>query len=689
MTSQPTADASNNLWLANLSPSVVVALISVPLSMGIAIVCGLPPERGLVTAVVGGLVVGALTGNGRMISGPSAGPAVMVLSLISDYGQPALGVALPVMAALMVAGGLLKLGQAFRAVSPAVIHGMLAGIGVLIIASQFHVLFDAKAPGGGLANLLAIPGALLENAWPLDGRPSQMAAVVGLTALAIMVAMTRAPAWLRKVPAALVAAGAATLLAAALRLPVELVDMPASAAEAVRLPAWEDFALLSRPGFWVQILALAFVCSAETLLCSSAVDGMGPGGSSDSDRELIALGAGNLVCGLLGAPPTTGVISRSSANVQAGATGRQSAVMAGAWVLLLLVAFPTALEVVPRSALAAVLIYIGYRLVTDRPYGELREFGWSEVAIFAATLAAIVGVNLLTGILVGLALGLVKLLVTLGDSFHRLEVETREDEAHGVTHMHLRGAASFVRLPKLTAALDALPDGREVHLHVEELDYIDHAGLDALSKWERSRIRARVPVRVEWRYLKHKYHAANRLDPSPAEHAEAPDRGHRLLDFIPPELTFVNPRFRGKNQAIEYLARAVTRHHGLDPAIEAIAESARDRERSSSTCLGGGLMVPHGVLRGPGDLIGAMAVSDAGWDFATPDGRPVRCIVLLATPTRSAARHLAVLAALARLFGSKPDVAERLCAAATPEDVAAVLRCETAAGVNIAFEPVA
>ena len=612
MTNRPDTAETSNPWLANLSPSVVVALISVPLSMGIAIVCGLPPERGLVTAVVGGLIVGSLTGNGRMISGPSAGPAVMVLGLIAGYGERAIGVALPVMAALMIAGGLLKVGQAFRAVSPAVIHGMLAGIGVLILASQVHVLFDSSAPGGGLANLLAIPQTAFENVWPLDGRPSQLAAGVGLLSLAVMIGMSSAGGWLRKVPAALVAAAVATLVTAVFGLPIALVDMPASIADAVRTPSPEDFALLRDAGFWVEILALAFVCSAETLLCSSAVDGMGEGGSSDSDRELIALGAGNLVCGLLGAPPTTGVISRSSANVQAGASGRQSAILSGAWILALLVLFPTALEVVPRSALAAILIYIGYRLVADRPYGELREFGWSEIVIFAATLAAIVGVNLLTGILVGLALGVGKLLLTLGRSFHRLEIRTEEDEEHHLTHLHLRGAASFLRLPKLTAALHKLPPDREVHLHVEELDYIDHAGLDALTRWERSRIKARVPVRVEWNYLRHKYHASNRLDPSPARHAETPDRQHRLLDFLHPELVFVSPSFESKEAAIEFLAGQIMCRHDLDPAIESVGESALERERAASTCVGGGLMVPHGVLRGPGCIVGAMAVCGDG-----------------------------------------------------------------------------
>ena len=683
-------DAAANPWAENLSASLVVALISVPLSMGIAILCGVEAGRGLITAVVGGVVVGSLTGNRRMISGPSAGPAVMVAALLTEFGPGALGVALPVMAGLTILGGVLKLGQAFRAVSPAVIHGMLAGIGVLILASQVHVLFDAKGPGGGLKNLLAIPATVADGVWPPDGSPKQLAAGVGLLALAIMAFWPSMPKRVRVVPGALAAAGAATAIAAAFGLPIETVDMPDTIRDAVRTPAAEDFELLKSPAFWVSLLALTFVCSAETLLCSSAVDGMGDGEASDSDRELIALGVGNLVCGLLGAPPTTGVISRSSANVQAGATDRQSAIMAGAWVLLLLVLFPTALEVVPRSALAAVLMYIGYRLVADRPYGELRDFGWSEVVIFAVTLATIVSVNLLSGILVGLALGLLKLLISLGGGFHKLEIHTERDAEHDITHMHLRGAASFVRLPKLTGALEALPSDEEVHLHVEELDYIDHAGLDALSKWERARITRRVPVRVEWQYLKHKYHTVNKLDATPSQHREEPDRGHRLLDFIPPELIFRSTKFATKHEAIDYLANQIMRHHHLDPAIESIAESAWDREERGSTCLGRGLMIPHGVLRGPGDLVGAMALcGQEGWDFDAPDGEPVRCILLLATPMRAAARHLSVLAAMARIFGRRPDIADRLIAASDGEEVLAILREGPAKDVNVRFEPAA
>ena len=666
---------------------MVVALISVPLSMGIAILCGVDAGRGLITAIVGGIVVGSLTGNRRMISGPSAGPAVMVAALLTEFGPGALGVALPVMAGLTILGGLLRLGQVFRAVSPAVIHGMLAGIGVLILASQVHVLFDAKGPGGGLKNLLAIPATVADGVWPPDGSPKQMAAGVGLLALAIMAFWPSMPKRIRIVPGALAAAGAATILTLAFGLPIETVEMPDTIADAVRTPQAEDFLLLKSPAFWIALFALTFVCSAETLLCSSAVDGMGDGEASDSDRELIALGVGNLVCGLLGAPPTTGVISRSSANVQAGATDRQSAIMAGFWLLGLLLFFPTVLEVVPTSALAAVLMYIGYRLVVDRPYRELRDFGWSEVVIFAVTLATIVSVNLLTGIIAGLVLGLIKLLISLGHSFHKLEIHTERDSEHGVTHMHLRGAASFVRLPKLTGALEALPANEEVHLHVEELDYIDHAGLDALSKWERARITRRIPVRVEWQFLKHKYHSVNKLDATPHEHRDEPDRGHRLLDFIPPELIFRSTKFETKHAAIDYLAAQITRYHDLDPAIESIAESAWDREGRGSTCIGRGLMIPHGVLRGPGDLVGAMALcGEEGWDFDAPDGEPVRCILLLATPMRAAARHLAVLAAMARIFGRRPDIADRLIGAADGEEVLAILREGPAKDVNVRFE---
>lgn len=691
MTEDPDAAPSKFApWIANFAPAVVVALISIPLSMGIAIACGVPPARGLITAIIGGLVIGRLSGGPLQISGPSAGIAVMVLDLVTRHGLIALGVVVPVMGILQATAGLLRLGQYFRAVSPAVINAMLAGIGVLIFAAQFHVMVDDVPKGSGLRNLLSIPGAVTKGVWPLDGSVHQQAALIGLLTLGVLVGMSLfKKGKLSKVPPPLVAVVIATGATTALGLEIRRVDMPDSFLAALAFPRLSDVTtLLGDPSVILSAVALAFAASAETMLCSSAVDGMHDNERTDYDRELLAQGVGNFFCGILGAPPASGVITRSTANVQAGATGRQSAMMVGMLLLAFVAAFPTLLEVVPRACLAAILVYVGYNLVRNRPYAELRRYGKSELLIFAITITVIVGVNLLTGIVTGVVLALAKLLYSLGGGAHKFGVEIRPDFDHRLIQVHLTGAASFIRLPRLAATLETLPRDQEIHLHVEDLDYIDHACLDILTKWERQRIQSGTPVRVEWSALHHKYHSRNPLDATPPEHAESPDRVHRLLDFIVPSLVYVDERYPNKNAAIEVLGRHLVRHYHLKLDGDALIDSAKRREQESSTCLGGGLMIPHGILRSRKDQLGVMAISKRGWNFETPDGQPVHCIVFLATPQDAAAQHLAVLAAFARLFRLKPELRDQLIAAGSGAEVVELLRSDEAAEINYAFERV-
>lgn len=677
-------------WIENLGPAVVVLLISIPLSMGIAIASGVPPSRGLITAVVGGIVIGSLSGSPLQISGPSAGLAVMVFDLVNRHGLVALGVVVPLMGVLQAGAGLLKLGQLFRAVSPAVINAMLAGIGILIFAAQFHVMVDDAPKGSGLENLLSIPSAVVHGIFPIDGSPHEQAALIGLLTLIVLVTMSfvkKGP--LKRVPPPLAAVIIATIATVLFKLDIRRVDMPDTIWAAIATPSAADISLLTSPSLIISAFALALVASAETLLCSSAVDGMHDGQRTNYDKELFAQGVGNFFCGICGAPPTTGVITRSSANVQAGGKGRQSAIMVGFGLLAFLVAFPTVLEVIPRASLAAILVYIGYKLVRNRPYAELLRYGKSEVAIYIITVGAIVGVNLLTGIALGIGLALAKLAFSHGRDFHKLSIRVDHDDANERVDVFLSGAASFVRLPKLAATLEALPKGREVHLHVEELEYIDHACLDIITKWERQRIQSRSPVRVEWNRLQYTYHAGNRLDETPREFEAVPDQPQCLLDFLTPEVILIDAKFDSKDAAIERLGSVLIRHHHLDLDGGALIDSVRRREAQASTCVGGGLMVPHGVVKSRHDLLGAIAISKDGWGFDTPDGEPVRCIVLLATPKDAAAHHLAVLAALARFFYQAPELRDQLVRASSPNEVRDLLASDAARELNYAFEQVA
>jgi MFS superfamily sulfate permease-like transporter len=602
-------------WKQDTLASVVVFFVALPLCMGVALASGAPVAAGLITGIVGGLVAGTLAGCRLQVSGPAAGLTVIVYELIQQLGLDMLGIAVLIAGGMQLAAGALRLGQWFRAVSPAVITGMLAGIGVLIFASQFHVMVDDKPRGSGIDNLRTIPAALakgigiptlagqqerdfrteslkrlanlhhdqvqiqarvdelipyhhaaadttvldevveprlndlvadqrqvaenldeinrslqavveqsqdevhlvkaqaalatakssmarataaLEDGRAVDAVATQNAAVAAIDALSARMKNHRlaaslgiltilviicwqkfSPQRLRLTPAPLIAIVVATTIAAVMSLPVYYVELPSNLANEIRLPSWT--LLQSAPwGDLFQAGALiAIVASAETLLCATAVDQLRPGSRTNYDRELAAQGVGNSICGLLGALPMTGVIVRSSANIQAGAQTRLSAVLHGVWLLVFVVAFSSMLQLIPTASLAAVLVYIGFKLVDFKSIRKLRQHGWGEVGIYLATLTTIVAADLLTGVIVGMALAAAKLLYT----FSRLTVRMDRDERLNRYSLHLAGAATFVRLPKLAAALEQIPSDAELHVDLVRLSYIDHACLNLLSTW--------------------------------------------------------------------------------------------------------------------------------------------------------------------------------------------------------------
>jgi MFS superfamily sulfate permease-like transporter len=481
----PTPDlpgGKRGVFGTELLASLVVFLVALPLCMGIAIASGVPPALGLITGIIGGLVVGTFSGSPLQVSGPAAGLAVIVWELVQRFGLGALGPILLVAGALQLVAGLLRGGRWFQAVPPSVIHGMLAGIGVLIVSGQFHVMVDDKPRGSGLANILSLPEAVWKGVMPLDGSAHHMAAGLGLLTLGVLLGWNKfAPAKLRLVPGALVAVVVASVVANVLGLPVVFVDVPDSLWGAANKPTLEGFRVLGQPAALGAAVALAIIASAETLLCASAVDRMHDGPRTHYDRELAAQGVGNVLCGLLGALPMTGVIVRSSANVAAGARTRLSAVLHGAWLLGLVVAAPGVLRLVPVASLAAVLVFTGYKLVNLAVVRTLRRFGRAEVGIYLATMTAIVVTDLLTGVLLGLGLALVKLLL----AFTRMEVKRVDDAAGNRAMLYLFGSATFLRLPDLTQALASIPDGRHVEVHLAGLRFVDHACIEALGNWER------------------------------------------------------------------------------------------------------------------------------------------------------------------------------------------------------------
>jgi len=491
-------------WRQDVLASLVVFLVAVPLSMGIAIASGVPLEKaapvGLLTAAVAGIVVGMLGGCQLQVSGPAAGLAVMVALFIEELGYSGLVLATILAGLVQIAAGLARIGQIFRAVAPALIEGMLGGIGVLIFASQFHVMIDDVPPGtskefGGIINLWTIPVAIVKAVTiPEHVAP---ASVGVLTIVVIMLWARFAPARLRLLPPPLAGVIVATVTAAMLGLSIQQVPVPEQLLSVITFPTADMFPRLLDKAIWIAALSLAFVASAESLLTATAVDAMqNRTPRTNYNRELVGQGIGNSISGLLGLLPVTGVIVRSSANVIAGAQTRLSAVLHGVWILVFVLVFPDVLRLIPVSSLAAVLVYTGVRLMKFRVLAQLWRTDRAEAIVFVVTLGTVIAIDLLTGIVVGLIAALLKLLYSL------THLETTVAHADdGTVTLYLRGAATFLRLPQLAAILEALPPNAKVHVHFEQLTYIDHACLDLLVKWEQQHKAHGGELTIDWESL--------------------------------------------------------------------------------------------------------------------------------------------------------------------------------------------
>lgn len=483
---------------ADSMASIVVFLVALPLCMGIAIASGLPPAAGIITGIIGGMLVGPMGGSVLQISGPAAGLAVVVTDLIKQHDVDKLGIIIIVAGVVQVAAGFSKLAQWFRAVPPSVLNGMLSGIGVLIIVSQFHVMVDDSPKGSGIANLLSIPSAVWKSMTPDADETHHLAAMVGLLTIAILIAWEKlARGKLKVLPGSLIAIFIATAFTYFMGWHVKYVNLPNNLLESIHLPSFASFHyLVGKDGTEVILdgIAVAFIAAAETLLTASALDKLHRGERTNYDRELMAQGVGNFVSGFLGGLPMTGVMVRSGVNLNAGAKTRLSAFLHGLWLLVFVMGFPHIVKLIPTSGLAALLVYAGYKLANFKVVSEIKKFGRSEVAIYFGTIILIVCIDLLTGILAGVAFSIAKLLYI----FSHLEVRIADDEQSNRTDIWVKGAATFLSLPKFAGAIEGVRPETELHLHLEGLEYIDHACLDLIMTWDEQHQASGGKLVMDW-----------------------------------------------------------------------------------------------------------------------------------------------------------------------------------------------
>ncbi len=373
--------------------SLVVFLVALPLSLGIAIASDAPALAGLIAAIVGGLVAGALGGSPLQVSGPAAGLTVIVAGLIAEFGW-AVTCGITVCAGLLqIVFGLTKAGRAALAISPMVVHAMLAGIGITIALQQFHVLLGGESHSSAWRNLVDLPMQI--------GEAYGAGIVIGLMVIAILLAWRWAPPAVRRIPGPLVAIVVASLAAMVFAPGVPRIDLNGSLIDALQLPGLPEG---NWGGFAVGVLTVALIASVESLLTAVAVDRMQTGPRSNLNRELVGQGAANMVSGAIGGLPITGVIVRSSANVAAGAKTRASAMLHGLWVLVFALPFAGLATQIPMTALAGLLIVIGVQLVKITHIQTARRTG--DLSVYVVTVLGVIFLNLLNGVLLGLGLSI-------------------------------------------------------------------------------------------------------------------------------------------------------------------------------------------------------------------------------------------------------------------------------------------
>lgn len=450
-----------------ITASLVVFLVALPLCIGVAVASGVPAELGIISGVIGGLVVGAARGSTLQVSGPAAGLAALVAETVLEYGVAMLGVIVLFSGLLQIVLGLVRLGRFFQAISLAVVQGMLAGIGLPLMFSQAYPAMDAKAPGTPLENMAGVPGLLADT---FADPQALIAAGLGTVTVVLSFLWKKVPGPVRKVPAALVAVGIGIAVAALPGVEVKTLQV-GNLLASVDMPGPAQFAGLADVGIITAILTFTVIASAESLFTAAAVDRMHDGPRTRYNPELIAQGAGNTIAGLLGALPITAVVARSSANVQAGAKTRLSRTLHGLWLLAFALLLPQVLALIPISVLAGVLVHSGWKLFAPEEFPKMWRQDRGEFAVMTLTTLVIVATALLEGVLFGLAAGIVLAAVRMSQTVIRQHVE--EDTAKVV----MAGNATFLRLPQVIEALEAAAEAGKprIRLDLTGVTHLDHA----------------------------------------------------------------------------------------------------------------------------------------------------------------------------------------------------------------------
>ncbi|MDE1190112.1 MAG: SulP family inorganic anion transporter [Pantoea sp.] len=452
-----------NTLRQDIPAGLVVFLVALPLCLGIAQASGLPPFAGLLTGVIGGLLVTALSPSRFAVSGPAAGLVTIVVASIETLGSFS-----AFLTALMLAGllqclfGVLRAGRFIALVPGSVIKGMLAAIGILLIIQQIPVALGAA----GYAELMS----LLNGEFAFSAS-AMLVAGVGLLILWFwttpFIKSIKALSWIPGPLVAVLVGCLATVsgVAGLPRITLPAFDSMAALAAELETPDWLAW---QNPAVWVVALTLALVASLETLLSQEALKKLRPQHPAPSpNKEMFAQGVGNLTAGLLGAMPITAVIVRSSVNVSVGAQSKVSILLHGVLLLICGLWFSELLNAIPLASLAAVLLYTGYKLATPRLLVEQMRMGAQQYVPFLATIGGIIVFGMLAGIGIGIA---TQILFSLYQS-HRNALQLTRYDDHYV--LRFQQNLTFMHNPKLQGLLAEIPENSVVIVDHDNAEYLD------------------------------------------------------------------------------------------------------------------------------------------------------------------------------------------------------------------------
>ncbi|MDO5979156.1 SulP family inorganic anion transporter [Flavivirga spongiicola] len=479
----------------DLPASIVVFFVALPLCLGIALASGAPLFSGLIAGIIGGTIVGALSGSKIGVSGPAAGLAAIVLAAITTLGSfENFLVAVVLGGIIQLLFGVLKAGIIGYYFPSSVIKGMLTGIGIIIILKQIPHFFGYDAnPEGDLFFFKVDSKGTFSELINTINHIKLGSTLVGIIGLAILLLWDKVLSKKGKIFQLIQGPLVAVVVGVIYYVATQSSDLLAiSPSHLVSVPVPEDassffgqfsfpnFGAITNPDVWIVAFTIALVASLETLLCVEATDKLDPNKNvTPTNRELLAQGVGNIISGMIGGLPITQVIVRSSANIQSGGLSRMSAIIHGFLLIISVILIPKLLNMIPLSVLAAILLIVGYKLAKPKLFKSMYDLGWKQSIPFTMTVLGIVFIDLLSGLALGLIVGIVVILIKSYQNSHFLHKEG-EDVDDGKVKMTLAEEVTFFNKGAILKELDRIPENSLLELDVRKTRYLDNDIIEIL-----------------------------------------------------------------------------------------------------------------------------------------------------------------------------------------------------------------